>query len=61
MLMGMKYQTQQICQPEEIYHNTMKHLTTLQDFIRGTPTEQKVINVINKLQALVKDYKAYDY
>ena len=26
MLMGLKYQTQLTCQPEEIFHNTMTHL-----------------------------------
>ena len=39
MLMGMKYQTQQICQPEEIYHNTMRHLLTMQELIKGSTTE----------------------
>ena len=39
MLMGLKYQTQQTCQPEEIYHNTLKHLTEMQGLIKGTVTE----------------------
>ena len=61
MLMGMKYQTQQICQPEEIYHNTMRHLLTMQELIKGSTTEQNVVATMKSLETMCADYKAYDY
>jgi len=39
MLMGLKYQVQSTCQPEEIYHVTMKHLLTMRDLIAGSSVE----------------------
>ena len=39
----------------------MKHLTTMQQMIKGRPTEQKVISVINKLLAMTVEFKAFDY
>ena len=61
MLMGMKYQTQQVCQPEEIYHNTMRHLLTMQELIKGSPKEQNIIVTMKNLEIMCSDYKAYDW
>ena len=61
MLMGMKYQTQQVCQPEEIYHNAMRHLLTMQELIKGSPKEQNIVVTMKNLEIMCSDYKAYDW
>ena len=62
MLMGMKYQTQQIVQPEEIFHNTMRHLVTMKELVKGQASaEQNITMTMKNLEIMCADYKAYDY
>ena len=61
MLMGLKYQTQQSVQPEEIFHLTIHHLDLVLKLVEGSEAVNEVQNARRLLTDLCKTFNAYDY
>ena len=61
MVMGLKHQVMLTTSPEEVYHLTMTHLTTIGSIIKGSPSEVLVNDTINLFKNMTQTYKAYDY
>ena len=61
MLMGLKYQTQQSVQPEEIFHLTINHLDLVLKLVEGSEAVNEVQNAKRLLTDLCKRFNAYDY
>jgi hypothetical protein len=61
MLMGFKWQMQSCCKPVEIYHVTMKHLTTMMEMVPNSQAAEYLENTANRLKALCESFTHYDY
>lgn len=61
MLMGLKYQTQQSVQPEEIFHFTVKHLNLVLKLVENSEAVTDVENALRLLTEMCKNFNAYDY
>ena len=61
MLMGFKYQVQQIVQPEEIYFITMKHIDTMGAMVAEEQAVHFVNAARNRFTAMTEKFNAYDY
>ena len=61
MVMGIKYQLQLSVQPEEIYHLTIKHLTTLRELVEGTNAIENIDDADQRFVAMCRDMNAYDW
>lgn len=56
MIMGLKYQVQQVVQPEELLHITRTHLRTTQAFVPGEISLSHIQVISGKFEKLTEEF-----